>query len=213
MAEELTEEELNIFLSAGWRKFGRIFFRPSCPDCSDCIPVRIDVRSFLKSGMNKALRKTAAKGASVEMKISRLEFKPEIYRLYAVHSMDRFQRLADINEFISSFYESSCPALQSEYYLNSRLIAAGFLDRSSAALSSVYFIYDTAYSNYRLGYLSVIREAELALSLGLNYYYLGYWIPGSSRMAYKLSFKPYEIYDWKKDKWLPVDNEQITRPM
>ncbi len=82
------------------------------------------------------------------------------------------------------------------------LVAVGFLDRSSEALSSVYFFYRSDYSHLSLGTLSVIREIEYARILKLRYYYLGYYISENSRMAYKNSFFPNEKFSWDDYSWI-----------
>ncbi|MCA9564224.1 MAG: hypothetical protein KC561_12080, partial [Myxococcales bacterium] len=35
------------------------------------------------------------------------------------------------------------------------------------------------------------------------HYHLGYWIGGCSRMNYKSRFRPFELYDWKREIWMP----------
>jgi len=41
LASELNESDISFLLAKGWRKFGVYFFQPSCPDCRECIPVRV----------------------------------------------------------------------------------------------------------------------------------------------------------------------------
>jgi arginyl-tRNA--protein-N-Asp/Glu arginylyltransferase len=35
----------------------------------------------------------------------------------------------------------------------------------------------------------------------LRYYYLGYYVKENHFMAYKIRYRPYEMYDWKQKKW------------
>ena len=45
------------------------------------------------------------------------------------------------------------------------------------------------------------RHIKLAQKLDLSYVYLGYWVPGSSKMGYKSKYSALEIYhekEWKK---------------
>ena len=135
------------------------------------------------------------------MKFNPLEYRDEIYEIYRIHSRDRFDRETDREEFIDSFYTPSCQTIQSEYYLEDRLIGVGFLDRSDRALSSVYFVYDTACEEYRLGTYSAIKEIQYAAEEGLEYYYLGYYIAENSSMAYKNRFRPNERFDWSTEIW------------
>jgi arginine-tRNA-protein transferase len=95
--------------------------------------------------------------------------------------------------------------MQSEYYIDDKLAGVGFIDISSNSLSSIYFIYSSGFKKYRLGTFSALKETEYALSLGLKYYYLGYFIEKNSSMAYKNSFHINEKMDWESGKWLHED--------
>lgn len=46
LAHRLEEKEISHLLSRGWRKFGIYFFRPKCPGCNECIPIRVLVQNF-----------------------------------------------------------------------------------------------------------------------------------------------------------------------
>ncbi len=197
-ARDLSKNELEHYLSRGWRKFGMYYFRPRCPDCNRCEPIRVPVQGFKPS---KSQRRVINRGSSIEMRISDLNFSDEIYEVYADHSKKRFGKDTSIEEFHSTFFIESCPSLQSEYYLNGKLIAAGFLDYSSSALSSVYFVYNCDYSDLNLGTFSALKEIELAESMGLKYYYLGYYIKENRSMSYKNRFRPHEIMNWNTCTW------------
>src|SRR5947208_2766618 len=42
----MTADEYMERMRAGWRRFGRAIFRPRCPDCQACRPIRIVVDRF-----------------------------------------------------------------------------------------------------------------------------------------------------------------------
>ncbi len=198
-ALQIEAEELDALLAQGWRKFGYYYFRPACTSCSACVPLRVPTAQFTPE---KSWRRVIQRNAPVEAGFGPLRYSAEIFDIYREHSMDRFGMEASEEDFILSFYQQSCPAVQSEYYLGERLMAVGFLDRSSEALSSVYFIYRSEFSRFSPGNYSVIREIEYARSLGLAYYYLGYYIRENRRMAYKGRFRPNEIFSWTEKKWV-----------
>ncbi|OHD12738.1 MAG: hypothetical protein A2Z96_06520 [Spirochaetes bacterium GWB1_48_6] len=99
------------------------------------------------------------------------------------------------------FFHPGVPAFMTTYRLEGKLIALGFLDESDQGLSSVYFIYGDSYQSRSLGTYSVLRECALVKEMGLAYYYLGYWVPGNSRMEYKHRFRPRELYKWNENLW------------
>ena len=196
--------EFNEYLSCGWRRFGIFFFRPNCTDCYQCRPIRVKVNEYSPT---RSQRRVINKNRNTKVIFKKLEFREELYDVYKEHSVDRFNQQTDINEFKETFFYNSVPALQSEYYVGEKLAALGFIDVSNEALSSVYFVYRTEYSELSLGTFGAIKEIEYAESLNLKYYYLGYYIQGNRRMSYKNKFKPHEIYDWKKGEW----NDAVNR--
>jgi arginine-tRNA-protein transferase len=72
------------------------------------------------------------------------------------------------------------------------LIAAVLCDRLSDGLSLVYSFYDPDMTDRSLGSYIILEHIEYARSLVLPYVYLGYWIDGSRKMAYKSRFMPQE---------------------
>jgi len=200
-AIDVTKEEFNNLLINGWRRFGYYFFRPSCIKCAECIPIRVRINKFSLSNSQKRVVK---KNEKVKLLIKKLEYSEEIFNIYKEHSSDRFNQSTKQEDFIETFFYDSVPAFQSEYYLNDELIAFGFIDMSSEALSSVYFVFKTKYNFLSLGTFSAIKEMEYARSLGLKYYYLGYYIKENHHMSYKNKFKPYDLFDWNEKKWKEI---------
>lgn len=198
-ARALDERDLEELLSRGWRKFGEYYFRPRCEGCSRCVPLRVCAADFIST---RTQRRISRNCTAIEVRFCELNFREEIFDVYRDHSLVRFGKESDHDDFIASFYSPSCPGLQSEYYLDGKLIAAGFLDRSAESLSSVYFVFRSGYESYRLGSFSIIKEVEFAQSLGLKYYYLGYYIEQNQSMEYKGHFHPHETYDWISETWI-----------
>jgi arginine-tRNA-protein transferase len=198
LAYDVTAGELDRLLEQGWRKFGTLFFRPSCPSCSRCIPTRIVVARLAPS---KSQRRLMRRNGGTEVRIGPRVFGEALFEIYREHSRVKFGRAVSVEQFVEAFYIESCPSLQSEYYIDGRLAGAGFLDRSRGALSSVYFVYDPSYGRYGLGVFSVLHEAAYARSLGLSYYYLGYCVEGNRSMSYKARFSPNERRDWESGAW------------
>lgn len=197
-ADEIDAKELDTLLSTGWRTFGLYYFQPRCPACAECVPIRIIVDRFAPT---KSQRRNARKNNDVRVELGELRYSEEAYAVYEAHSRVRFNKETTVEEFLQSFYNDSCPSLQSNYYLGERLIGVGFLSRSTSALSSAYFVFDPAFSNRGLGTFSIIKEVAYAALLGLRYYYLGFVIAENRSMSYKVRFGPNEKYDWKTGGW------------
>lgn len=197
-AKDLDETEITFLLARGWRKFGAYFFRPACPACRACVPIRVLAQEFQPS---KSQRKRLRRNQGLEVTFGPLNYSERAYAIYKDHSETRFGQHSDLEGFLFNFYSPSCPNLQSEYYLDGELIAVGYLDQGVDGLSSVYFIYDTAYSHLGLGTFSIISEIEYTRHLGLPHYYLGYFVRDCQSMSYKDRFKPGEYYNWQTGCW------------
>ncbi|NCC25700.1 MAG: arginyltransferase [Deltaproteobacteria bacterium] len=201
LASELSPVEISVLLAQGWRKFGIHFFRPACPDCMDCTPLRIHVPSFDPS---KSQRRVARKNRDMTVRFLPSRYQPEYYNLFQTHSRSRFGQDTDIDHFLHLFHAPSCPGLVSEFRLGERLVGLGYLDWGRDCLSSVYFVFDPAFSDRSPGIFGVLAEIEHARALRLDWYYLGYFVPGCPTMAYKDRFNPRQYLDWNTGIWVPA---------
>ncbi len=205
-ADHIKSEEMDFLLTKGWRKFGQFLFRPSCDNCSKCVPLRVDVESFKPS---KSQKRVIKKNQDITVKHGPLKYQPGHFEIFKKHSLKRFDKNDITNEkdFIQTFYINSGTGYLSEFFLGEQLVAFGILDRTTKGLSSVYFVFDTDFQKRSLGNFGAIKEIEVAQALGLEYYYLGYWIRENQSMNYKASYHPHELYDWATKDWYPKVDE------
>ncbi len=74
-----------------------------------------------------------------------------------------------------------------------RLVGCCLTDRQGDGLSMIYSFFDAAHPMREgLGTYIIADHIQRAARVGLPYVYLGYWIEGSARMAYKARFRPLE---------------------
>lgn len=86
------------------------------------------------------------------------------------------------------------------YFLDGQLIAVGVLDVLPKYLTTVYFFYEPGYSHLNLGIYSALTEISMIRRMNqqyagvqpnkLIYYHMGYFVPESLKMRYKLRFRP-----------------------
>ena len=73
----------------------------------------------------------------------------------------------------------------------------------------IYSFYDVDPGARRgLGTYIILDNIIRAARANLPYVYLGYWVEGSDRMAYKATFKPIERLS--REGWGPMDAVEVT---
>lgn len=98
-----------------------------------------------------------------------------------------------------------------QYRIDGKLVGVSVLDILPKSLSSVYFFYDTEYDFLQLGKYSALWEIQYISDIiskhicGIEYYYLGYYIPTITKMKYKSQYKPSELLCEKTRDWVPID--------
>jgi arginine-tRNA-protein transferase len=186
----LPEDVYEILLAHGFRRSGNIFYQNACPGCGECVQMRVPVASFAPSGSQKrALRKNG----DISLSVAPAEFREDVFALYRRYSAFKHGRNKERKETFRGFLcESPVDTRMTLYHAGDTLAAVGWVDVLPRGLSSVYFAFEPEFARRSLGVFSVLREIELARSMGLEHYYLGFVVEGSPKMAYKAAFRPHQ---------------------
>lgn len=179
----------------GFRRSGRHIYRPSCPSCEACVPVRIPVSAFRPS---RNQRRTWARNADLTVHTRQQGFRQEhfdLYRNYVAHrhpggGMDN----ADPAQYLDFLTSDWSETYFYEFRLAGKLVAVAVTDRLEHGLSAVYTFFDPALHQRSLGTYAVLWQVEQCKQQGLECLYLGYWIQESPKMAYKAKFWPLECF-------------------
>ncbi|MET0329710.1 MAG: arginyltransferase [Luteimonas sp.] len=190
----------------GFRRSGDIVYRPHCAHCRACVAVRVPVEAFLPS---RSQRRAVARNADIESRVVPAERNDErlaLYRRYLVarhpaggmddhgaHEFDQF--------LIGTWNEGRLLELR----LDGRLVAVAVTDLIEDALSAVYTFYDPELVSRGLGTVAILRQIAWAKRERRRYLYLGYWIDGHRKMAYKRNFRPLEGFDGRHWRTLTDD--------
>lgn len=194
---ELDTKGFHQYLARGCRRFGRIFYRNTCTDCSSCVPLRIETDKFSTSRSHKrTLRKNEDIGIEILSHPRLSSEKVLLYNRYmqTKHGEDGAGEKDEPVNVLLNIHYGYLQTIEMNYYLGDKLVGVGIVDEGRDALSSNYFYYDTDHLDRRLGIFSILQEISLARSLGKKYHYLGFYIQDNPKMSYKKFFRPNEIY-------------------
>jgi len=86
-----------------------------------------------------------------------------------------------------------------------RLYGACLTDQLADGLSMVYSFFDPECDDRSLGSFMILDHIEKVRRLGLPHLYLGYWVEGSRKMAYKGRYLPQERLGM--DGWMRVERD------
>jgi arginyl-tRNA--protein-N-Asp/Glu arginylyltransferase len=190
---EASPMEREALLEAGYRSFGKYYFRPKCVGCQQCVPLRVPVAQFAPTKSQRRVWRRCQQ--VVDVVIDTPRYTQEKWEIYHDH-LQRFNRPgqgSSPEDFAFSFYDPTIPALEFCYHVDGQLVAVGIVNVTPHALSSVYFTYRLSYAKLSLGTFSAIAEIEHARRLGKDHVYLGYYVGANHFMAYKARYLPNEI--------------------
>jgi len=189
--------ELNDSLThAGFRRSQNIAYRPACDMCAACVSVRVPSAQFVFS---KRWRRVLACNQDIASNLVPAHATYEQYSLLQTYLKDRHfgAGMSDMSVFDYSAMveETSVRTHIIEYRLDGedgRLVGCALVDALADGLSMVYAFFDPSESSRSLGSFMILDHLRQAQDVGYPYVYLGYWVHGSRKMAYKTNFRPIE---------------------
>jgi len=189
----------------GFRRSQNIAYRPACKDCTSCVSVRVPVDKF---HWTKNFTRTCRRNADVVSQFAEAKTAAEHFSLFADYIDSRHQTggMAEMTvlDFSSMVDESTVKTNLIEYRLRPKaplakpdtqqgqLVGVALTDTLSDGLSMIYSFFDPALDKRSLGTFMILDHIIKAQKLGLPYVYLGFWVDGSRKMAYKARFLPQE---------------------
>lgn len=200
---EMNANLYSLLLSKGFRRSGGFVYRPHCNDCQACVPCRIQVSSFKPQ---RSLRRCLKTNGDLTTHIRNARFTEEYFALYRRYINSRHMdgsmadpRADDFSSFLLNDWHSS---LFIESRLQGTLLSVAVVDFLNNGLSAVYTFFDPEQGRRSLGNFAILQQIWLARLYQLPHVYLGYWIDGHPKMAYKRNFHGLEIF--QQDQWSPL---------
>ena len=195
----------------GFRRSGLFTYRPRCPTCSACVPVRLPVARFAPSRSQRRSLKAHGALQARELPLADLAEHYQLYRRYqqARHAGGGMDQ-DDHEQYANFLLQSGVDTRLIEFSENGVLRMASIIDVLSDGLSSVYTFYDPDLPGASLGTYNILWQIAQCAANDLPYLYLGYWIRDSRKMAYKARFRPIEgLID---GVWRELDDTASAKP-
>ncbi len=196
-ARPLTRAEVDAALAAGDRRQGVFLYRPSCPACQACEPIRVPVADFAPSATHR--RTLRAGDARFRLEVGRPIADEKRAALYARHkwgrgltTADDQEEAADVETYAAFLVETCCESVEFALWDEDRLVSVAVADRGDRSLSAVYCCFDPAYARYSPGTYTILKQWQYCLAENLPYLYLGLYVAGSAHLSYKANFLPNE---------------------
>ena len=192
---------------AGFRRSHMLAYRPACPDCRACVPVRVAAADFTpRRSQRRVLARNADLVARERPPRATLE-QYFVFRQYQAARHGGEMAAMRFRDYRAMIEESPVDTQVVEFRDSAgRLVAATLVDRLTDGFSGVYKFFAPDRARASPGVHAVLWHIERARTLGLGYVYLGYWIAESRKMAYKTRFQPLEaLVDGRWRRFDPRD--------
>ncbi len=205
---------------SGFRRSQTIAYRPACENCRACVSVRVKADEFV---ISRNMRRVAEHNADLCGTVVRAEPTSEQYSLFRGYLDARHTDggMADMTvlDYSMMVEDSHVETRLLEYRVGGtattpgRLVAVCLSDLLADGLSMVYSFYDPREQARSLGTFMILDHVRRAKRLGLPHLYLGYWVQGSKKMAYKARFLPQErlgMSGWERIESVPRRPDEPT---
>ncbi len=194
----------DILTQGGFRRSQSIAYRPACETCRACVSVRVVVDEFRP---DRDFRRITRRNAGLIGTMGPAQATSEHYSLFRAYLDERHAEggmatmsVADFKMMVEDSHVQTRVVEYRQHGPDSAITGAGsgalkalaLTDVMSDGLSMVYSCYDLDESARSLGTYLILDHIEKVRAMGLRYLYLGYWVEGSRKMAYKARFRPQE---------------------
>jgi arginine-tRNA-protein transferase len=211
-------DQLNEALGRiGFRRSQTVAYRPSCLDCQACVSVRVLAEEFRPSSTQKRELKRNGDLVVTECRPWATDEQFDLLTRYlSVRHPDGGMTAMDELDYADMVEHTPVTSHLVEYReptedgSQGKLVGACLTDRQGDGLSMIYSFYDPDHEGRAgLGNFIILDHIRRAAADGLPYVYLGYWVEGSPRMAYKVRYRPMEKLT--REGWRRMDADEQSR--
>jgi len=212
--ENCSAQNTQELIERGYRRFGKMYFRPICAECTECQSIKIDVENF---HFSKSQRRVLKKASHITTYIQTPTLTEEHLTLFEKYHLFMHEKKGwDYNETTAEHYYNSFVSGHEDfgyevlYFDEGKLIGVDLIDVLEDGVSSIYFYYDPDYTHLSLGKYSLLSQIKFAQKAKKKWIYLGYYVEECPSLSYKSEYTPYvtlkgrphehEQYFWSESK-------------
>ncbi len=194
----------------GFRRSQNIAYRPACERCDACVSARIPAIDY---PFSRSERRVLERNQDLSRHLVEAEATLEQFDLLRRYLLARHAEggMADMTwpDYVAMVEDTTARTHLIEYRRPSidggpgDLVGCVLIDVLSDGLSMVYSFYEPQMPKRSLGSFIILDHVVQANLAALPYVYLGYWVSGSMKMAYKARFKPVEVL--RAGGWAPLE--------
>ncbi len=190
-------------LDLGFRRSGKMLYRPHCDQCQACLALRLPVAQFKP---NRSQRRNWRNNAAISHSSHAALFNAEHFDLYRRYLQARHSDSSMSNPCEEEYLDFlTCDGVDTrfhEFRLDGKVIAVAVTDHLPQGLSAVYTFFEPTLAKRGLGTYAILWQIHHAQQQQLPWLYLGYWIEACRAMRYKAEFKPVDCF--QKNSWRPL---------
>ncbi|MDP6708353.1 MAG: arginyltransferase [Alphaproteobacteria bacterium] len=191
---------------AGFRRSQSIAYKPNCGACEACVPLRVAVADFTPGRSLRRIRQRNENIVGRELPPVALSEHFDLFQRYinSRHDDGGMSGMA-YDDYVAMVQDTPVLTRLFEYRrADGSLLGVCLTDVVSDGLSLVYSFFDPDAADCSPGTFIILWHIAEAERPKVPYVYLGYWIEGSRKMAYKTRFRPAEVLC--REGWRQVED-------
>lgn len=190
---------------AGFRRSQAVLYRPACEQCDACRACRVPAEGFR---WTRGYRRVLARNAHLHFEAAPAEATEEQYQLLQRYLNSRHaggdMAGMSFGDYVMMVEDGAQRSYIAEYRDDAgRLRAAALIDQVRDGPSLLYSFFDPDDAANSPGSFLILDAIRRTAQAGGGYVYLGYWVPGSAKMAYKARYRPLEVL--APSGWQPLN--------
>jgi arginine-tRNA-protein transferase len=213
--DRLSPEELDQYLEEGWFRMGQTIFTTNFLNFKNQFYSAIWLRIILPEfSINKTQQSLVKRNCSFRTEIQRASINPvkeELFKKY--REGVSFQTSSSLHQLLfGSAIKNVYDSYEVNIYDDDKLIAVGVFDLGKNSAAGITSFYDPAYKKHSLGKYLIYLKINYCRTLGLQFFYPGYFVPGYALFDYKLEIgkSAQQYLKFTTQQWLHINSFSPT---